>query len=293
MKRKLFLFGMGYTGAYIAQMATQAGFSVCATVRDKDRAQAITNYGIPCFAYDGHIISDEMATEIRHSTHIISTVAPSTNDPVINSLSRTLDGVDNKWLGYLSSTGVYGDHNGNIVTEDTPIDTNTLNITNVWRVDAENAWLEFAQNNNHNCAIFRISGIYGKGRNLIEKALNGDIQRIHKPGHVFNRIHVEDIAGIITKAMIKRKNNTGIFNLADDMPTPASILCEFACGLIGIKPPPRIDYEYAHLSPMARQFWESSRIVDNTKIKQQLDYQLKYPTYRHGLQAIYNQIKNQ
>ena len=293
MSRRLFLFGMGYTGAYIAELAIKNGFSVCATVRDENRAMAITQYGIPCHAFDGHNMDSDMVDDLVRASHIISTVPPQSFDPVIAPLSRALEGRDDKWLGYLSSTGVYGDHDGGVVTEQTP-PPKDLNIHNQWRLDAEQAWVNFAHENAHRLAIFRVSGIYGKGRNLVEKALKGDVQRIYKAGHVFNRIHVEDIAGAVTLAMTKRRNNknaVGIFNLADNMPSPAAIVCEYACGLVGKTPPPRINYADANLSPMAKQFWESSRIVDNTRIKEELGYDLKYPTYRHGLQAIYNQLE--
>lgn len=295
-QKKLFIFGMGYTSAHITSLALAQGFQVCGTVRDNARAEQLSATSpITGYAYDGRMTDDTMADDILSATHIISSVPPSSYDVVLSTLSPLLNSPEShrtgkKWLGYLSSTAVYGNHAGNTVTEDTPITPETLSIKAKWRYTAEQNWQDLATTTGHDLAIFRIAGIYGKGRNLLDKAQNGTIQRIHKPDQIFNRIHVADLAGAITHAMTATANNTGIFNVADHKPCPAHFVSEFACGLMGVTPPPLIPFEQAELSTGAKQFWQDSKTICNTRLTEHLGYTLTHPTYRHGLQALFREL---
>ncbi|MCE3232857.1 MAG: NAD(P)-dependent oxidoreductase [Rickettsiaceae bacterium] len=214
-------------------------------------------------------------------THVLHSVPPSgKGDIVFNYHFNELQNLpDLKWFGYLSTTGVYGDHDGAWVDENTP--TNPFNDRSRWRADAEAAWL----NSDLPTHIFRLSGIYGPGSSAIDDVRNGTARRINKPGQVFSRIHVEDIAQIL-EASIAKPNTGSIYNCADDYPCPQAEVVEYAAKLLGVQPPPLIDFDKADLSPMARSFYSCNRRVSNQKIKGELGLELKYPDYKKGLGAI-------
>lgn len=295
LTKKLFIFGMGYTSSYVAQNALALGFQVVGTVRNPEQVFILNQASsMTYYAFDGQIRDEKMVYDIQSASHIISSIPPHPNgDNVAEILTPLFKNQPKKWLGYLSSTSVYGDHKGATVSEDTPINVHTLGGKAKERYCAEQQWQYLADTTGNDLAIFRISGIYGRGRSALDRVREGTIQRIDKMGHVFNRIHVVDLAGAITKALTitpeSPYNNTGIFNVADDMPRPAHVVAEFACDLMGVTPPPLTPYAQANLSPKAQQFWQDSKVIDNTRLKDTLGYILKYPTYRHGLQALLRQ----
>lgn len=228
-------------------------------------------------ARDGVLAFDDpqVTAEIEAASHILSSVPPSEDgDPV---LARYGDAVAGRecWLGYLSSTGVYGDCGGAWVDESAPTGKGRRQA----RSAADKAWQRLAH-----AHIFRLPGIYGPGRSPFARLREGTAQRISAPGQVFSRIHVDDIVGAVLAAVTAPK--PGIYNICDDEPVRAEAVTAYAARLIGIEPPPLVPLENADLSPMARGFYAENRRVANGKMKRDLGYSLRYPDYRSGLGAI-------
>lgn len=220
--------------------------------------------------------------------HLLISAPPSdTGDPVLAVLADRLRAAcpTIAWAGYLSTTGVYGDHQGGWVDEDTPVQPQSERTRR--RVQAEQAWLEWGHEAKVPVNVFRLAGIYGPGRNQLVSLREGTARRITKQGQVFSRIHVDDIATVLEAAM-ERRPASRIFNVCDDEPAAPHEVVAFAAGLLGIAPPPLEDYETARptLSPMAAGFYQESKRVRNERIKQELAIRLAYPTYREGLSAL-------
>ena len=252
---RLFCFGLGYSASYFAK--TLPWESVYGTHRGD----------FP--------LSDIAKTKLAGATHILLSIPPDANGDLAISCKLP----DVSWIGYLSTTGVYGNTDGEWVDETSP--TKPANERSAWRVKAEQQWLE------HGAHIFRLSGIYGPGRSVIDELRAGTARRIIKPNQYFSRIHVEDIAQILA-ASVAKPTSGEIFNCADDYPCSSAEVVEYAAKLMGVQPPPATPYESANLSEMARSFYASSRRVRNDKIKQILNVKLKYPTYKQGLEAIWH-----
>ena len=188
-----------------------------------------------------------------------------------------------KWLGYLSTTGVYGNHDGGWVDEDTPLTPSTRR--GKLRVATEAAWQALAAEAGLPLHIFRLAGIYGPGRGPFAKVRDGTARRIIKAGQVFSRIHVDDIAQVLA-ASINRPNPGAIYNLCDDDPAPPQDVIARAAELLGLPVPPAVDFDTAEMTPMARSFYAESKRVRNDRIKDALEVTLIYPDYRAGLQAL-------
>ena len=196
--------------------------------------------------------------------------------------------LQDKWLAYLSSTGVYGDTQGEWVDESSPLQPATE--LNVRRVESESAWLKMARQNGCPVMVFRCVGIYGPGRNLLISVKQGRARRIEKPGLVFSRIHVEDLVQTL-EASIQKPKPGEIYNVCDDEPAPPSEAAEYAFKLLNISPPPLIPLESAELSEIARGFYKHCKRISNKKIKEELGVKLKYPNYRSGLDAIFKSMQ--
>lgn len=267
----LLIFGMGYAGRAIAKAAIAAGWRVTATSRGNTEPEQ----GVVLIPFAQ--AEDAMTV----ATHILSTAAPDvTGDPVLARYRAALIASPARWFGYLSTTGVYGHANGAWVDEDTPPNPGMARTCR--RVEAEQAWTALARP----LGIFRLAGIYGPGRSMLDDLRAGQGRRIIKPGQLFGRIHRDDIAHLILSACTQ--NATGIFNGADDEPAaPADVVCE-AARLLGIRPPPALLFEQAlpAMSAMARSFWSENRKVSAEKTKSRLCLSWRYPTYREGLAAI-------
>lgn len=256
--KQLLIFGLGYSAQYIKTQAEAAGWRVRATGRDGDLDFA-----------DGVAVR----AALGDASHILSSVPPAgDNDPVLDHFGGALAG---KWLGYLSSTGVYGDAGGAWVDESSPVGTGRRTA----RAEADAAWLAL------DARVFRLPGIYGPGRSVLERVTEGRAKRIDLPGQVFSRVHVADIASGVMAA-ITGAAPPGAYNLGDDWPCDQNQLVEHACALLGRKPPPLLSLAEADLSPMARGFYAENRRVANGKAKRVLGWQLAYPTYREGLAAL-------
>ncbi|ATY33257.1 Rossmann-fold NAD(P)-binding domain-containing protein [Sphingomonas psychrotolerans] len=257
---RLLIFGLGYTGSALARHLAPGGWRIAAVTRDgRDGSIAFAD-------------RERAAFEIDHATHIVSTVAPDAADPILAAFGPELARARG-WLGYLSSTGVYGDTRGAWVDET----ATTGGGRRTARTEADAAWLALG------ARVFRLPGIYGPGRSPLDRAARGDAARIHVPGQVFSRIHLDDlVAGIVTGFDAPR----GAWNLADDLPAPQSDVVAYACRLLGIPPPPLIALGEARLSPQARAFYSENRRVANGKAKRLLGWRPRFPDYRLGLRAL-------
>ncbi|MBA4764301.1 SDR family NAD(P)-dependent oxidoreductase [Qipengyuania huizhouensis] len=255
---RLFIFGLGYTAGRFAQEMRSKGWHVDAT------------------GSSGNLDFEDVGTVhavLREASHVLSSVPPAgDSDPVLDRYAEALEG---KWLGYLSSTGVYGDVEGAWVDESAPTGTGRRTA----RAECDARWLDLG------ARVFRLPGIYGPGRSAFERVRSGKAHRIDLPGQVFSRVHVDDIVGGLAAA-IGRDAPRGAYNLSDDLPTSQNTVIEEACRLLGQEPPPLQTLEEADLSPMARGFYAENRRVANGKAKRVLGWEPRYPTYREGLAAI-------
>ncbi len=226
------------------------------------------------------VLPADLAPALARATHILATAAPDGNgDPFLGGALAAIRAARPKWVGYLSTTAVYGDHQGGWVDEETP--PNPQSARAVLRILAEQQWLATGLA----VHIFRLAGIYGPGRGPFEKVRDGSARRIIKPGQVFSRIHVDDIAATLM-ASIARPNPGAVYNVCDDDPAPPEDVLAYAAALLGLPEPPAVPYEAAEMSPMARSFYGESKRVSNRRIRGELGVQLAYPTYREGLEGL-------
>lgn len=280
----LFVFGAGYSSrAAIADLKSR-GAKIAATTRSADKAESLSHDGIAAHIFTGSEPGPTLQGALAQATHLLVSIAPDAEgDPVlIHHAADILKAPRLQWIGYYSTIGVYGDADGAWIDESAP--TEPLSARNRYRLDAEAGWQALAAQKSLPLAILRLAGIYGPGRSPFEKLRAGTTRRINKPGQVFNRIHVEDIGAITAKAAMARLD--GIFNICDDEPAPPQDVIAHAAQLIGMDPPPEIDFDTADLSPMARTFYAGNRRVSNAAIKSALGYSLRHPTYREGHAAI-------
>jgi len=280
---KLLIFGLGYSGQEIAR---QWPGDVAGTTRSAERVAELQKAGFDAVVFDGEL-SEELAEHLRTASHIILSASPSEQgDPVLNAIPDFFEkAAALKWLGYLSTVGVYGDFDGAWISEAT--EPNPVSKRGKWRVNAEKKLAECTENFRVSFAIFRLAGIYGPGRSTFDKLRNGKSRRIVKPGQVFNRIHVEDIGQIVNAAA--KLQATGVFNGADDEPASPNLVIEYAAEMLGVSPPPEEPFESADMTPMARSFYGDNKRCGNARLKKDLGISLKYPTYREGLQFILEQ----
>lgn len=280
MKRHMLFLGFGFSAKALARRLDRADWKVSGTSRTADGIVEIET----C---DVHGVDFNTLSNIPNDvTHIVSSIPPlESGDPVLNQLgtelARRADQL--QWVGYLSTTGVYGDHGGSWVDEKTALTPNTERGHR--RLAAEQQWLTLHLDHGLPLHIFRLAGIYGAGRNTLENLRDGTAKRIIKPGQIFSRIHVDDIAGVLLASMARPNPGTA-YNVADDEPCPPQDVVTYGAELLGMAPPPEIPFEDAKLSPMARSFFADSKRVSNARIKNELGYQLIYPAYREGLKSL-------
>ena len=274
----LFCFGLGYTARVLARRLIAQGWRVSGTTRDADKVAALTADGIAVhrFAPDAPLDPALLAD----ASHLLSAVPPEAGgDPVLAVHGADLAALAPAWVGYLSTTGVYGDRAGGWVDEAGALAP--VGARGRRRVAAEAGWRALGLP----LHIFRLAGIYGPGRSALDTVRAGRAQRIDKPGQVFSRIHVEDLASVLA-ASIARPNPGAVYNVADDDPAPPEAVIAYACELLGRPAPPLIPFERAELSAMARSFYAESKRVANRRIKSELGVRLAYPDYRAGLAAL-------
>ncbi len=287
---RLLCIGMGYSATAVARLLAAEGWSVAGTSRTDAGASAIAASGFAGQVFDGVAVSPELVGAIEAATHLLVSVAPGqVVDPVLAACRDHLARTQKlSWIGYLSTVGVYGDTGGDWVDEDTP--PNPRQERTIRRVHAERAWLEFGVVTHRTVQIFRIAGIYGPGRNPLLNLMDGSAQRIVKPGQVFNRIHVADIASGVV-AGIKRGKPGRIYNLTDDEPAAPDDVVVCAARLLGMAPPPPVPFAEATLSPMAASFYADNRRVRNNRLRSELAVDLSYPNYRVGLAALAAELR--
>ena len=280
----LFCFGFGFSARHLANRLKVEGWKIYATARSEEKCRALTAEGIEAQAFDGSAKLKNL-DNLNNATHILVSIPPGgSGDPVYNFHRDDLAGMVNlAWIGYLSATSVYGDTGGVKVAETAMLRAETRRGKR--RIQSEKAWIEGSLEFGLPIHIFRLAGIYGPGRSAIEELRLGRARRVIKEGHLFSRIHVDDIAGIL-KGSIARPRTGAIYNVCDDEPAMSSDVIEFAAQLIGVEAPPPIPFAEASLSEMARSFYSENRQIDNSLIKSELGVKLKYPNYRVGLRAI-------
>lgn len=280
---RLFVFGAGFSSrAFIEEVKDRFDW-IGGTTRSAEKAEALRKTGIEPFLFDGEGRGDGIAEALATATHVLVSIAPNeAGDPVLNQHGGDIAKGLPAWIGYLSTVGVYGNHDGAWVDEETPC--KPVSKRSVQRVAAEEAWLQFSEKNGLPVQIFRLSGIYGPGRNAFENFRKGTARRLVKPGQVFNRIHVADIAGAVSAAM--DRPSTRIFNVTDDEPAPPQDVVAHAANLLGVEAPPEIPFETADLSPMARSFYGENKRVSNRRVKDELGYTFRFPDYRTALKAL-------
>ena len=281
----LFIFGLGFSGRTITERRIARGDTVTGTVRSREKAAALSAAGITArvFGPDGR--DDTIDADIAGSDALLISVPPGTGgDPVLAAYARQIAAAPNlRWIGYLSTIGVYGDHGGAWVDERTP--ATPTNARSIERANAEQAWLAFGAANSIAVQIFRLAGIYGPGQSQLVQLARGTARRIIKPGQVFNRIHVDDIARAVD-ASLDRPRSGAIYNVTDNEPAPPQDVVTFAASLCGVEPPREISLEDAGLTEMGRSFYAESKRVRNDLLRNELGVTLAYPTYREGLTAL-------
>ena len=278
----LFVFGMGYSARAVHRRMAARLDCISGTTRSAQKVAGLEEDGIRAFIFDGATRNQAIAEALPSASHVLVCVGPDENgDPVLRHYRDDLAAARPVAIVYLSTVGVYGDHDGAWVDEESPC--RPVSKRSKWRLAAEAAWRRFATETGIKVAIIRLSGIYGPGRGPFQKLKEGTSRRIIKPGQVFNRIHAEDIAQIVDAAFARRAS--GIFNGTDDEPAPPQDVIVHAAGLLGIDPPPEMPFASADMSAMARTFYGENKRVRNDKIKTELGVSLAFPTYREGLAA--------
>ena len=281
----ILILGLGYSAGFFARAALVRGWEVTGTVRSAEKAAELSREGIRTLVFGGFAVSSALAKAVAEADAVLVSVQPAEDgDPALGPLRAALMAAPNlRWIGYLSTIGVYGDQGGAWIDEAAP--PSPTNARTRQRVEIEEAWLQLGRDSGKPVQIFRLSGIYGPGRNAITKLRNGTANRLIKPGQVFNRIHVDDIAGVLM-ASLAQPRQSAIYNVTDDEPGPPQDVITFAAELTGLEPPPEIPFEQAQLSPMAASFYGENKRVSNALVKREFGYAFRYPTYREALRAL-------
>ncbi|WNK00053.1 SDR family oxidoreductase [Thalassospiraceae bacterium LMO-JJ14] len=284
---RLFCFGIGYSAEALIRQLSVADWTVCGTARDPDKVRRLIASGVDTHLWSGEVLSSTIRDRLNASSHVLVSVPPDEKgDPVLNAAQEAIQAMPSlNWLGYLSTTGVYGDTGGAWVKEDAAV--NPSSARSIRRVDAEQGWLALQRDHGVPVHVFRLAGIYGPGRSVFDQIRAGRAKRINKPGHAFSRIHVDDIARVLA-ASIAKPNPGAIYNVCDNEPAPPAEVTAYAAHLLGKDPPPLEEFDTVkeRMSPMALSFWNDNRRVDNARIRKELGVRLKYPDYRSGLQHI-------
>lgn len=281
MTKAVLIFGYGFIGKAFADLARTSGYSIIATARDPEKRVALEADDVGAVDPGD---TRAMAEAIAKASALLITPAPGDDGcPAFAALEPHLDAASGKWIGYLSTTGVYGDRDGGWVWEDSALVPSSTEGRR--RVLAETQWKSLTR---HQISTFRLPGLYGPGRNVIERLREGAARRIHKPGHVFSRLHHDDCATALLAAMERRTNDS--FNLCDDRPAPADQVLLHAANLIDVAPPPEIAWDDPALSPATRRFYADNKRVSNARAKAVLGWRPRYPTYVEGLAAILDSL---
>ncbi|MDZ4734737.1 MAG: SDR family oxidoreductase [Rhodospirillaceae bacterium] len=282
---RLFCFGLGYSAAALAARLGPAGWRIAGTARSATKCAELAAGGIDAYRFErDHPLADPVAA-LAGTTHLLASIPPdAVGDPALDCHAIDIAACrDLRWIGYLSTTSVYGDRAGGWVDEGS--DLRPSGERGRRRVAAEEDWLSLGVSTGVPVQIFRLAGIYGPGRNQLVALREGRARRVVKPGQLFSRVNVEDVAQVL-EASMQQPDPGAIYNVADDEATDPALVVEHAASLLGIAAPPAEPFETATLSPLARSFYDDCKRVRNDRIKQALGVRLLYPTYREGLAAL-------
>lgn len=280
---RLFVFGLGYVGAAFAEALQARGWEIAASARSAEQAETLRGKGITAVDPADR---DAMARALSGVKAILITAPPGPDGcPALESIVPALAQAQAfpDWIGYLSTTGVYGDFDGRWVFETSPLKAQS--VEGARRVGAERDWQEVGRGMGLTVAVFRLPGIYGPGRSALDRLRAGEGRRIVKPGQVFSRIHVDDIVSGLLASLDKPRAG-GVYNLVDDEPAPPQDVMEHAARLLGAPVPPDLPFNELGLSPATRRFYAENKRVSNARAKAELGWLPAYPTYREGLAAI-------
>lgn len=271
----LLSLGHGYTAEHLTRHLLGRGWQIIGTTRDPARIRALERAGVEPLSWPC-----DLGPALARASHVLASAAPlDGGDPFLAAAGPAIRAARPEWVGYLSTTAVYGDHAGAWVDEETPV--NPQSARAVQRILAERQWLATGLP----VHVFRLAGIYGPGRGPFEKVRDGSARRILKPGQVFSRIHVEDIARALI-ASIARPAPGRIYNVCDDDPAPPEDVIAHAAHLLGLPEPPAVPYDLAEMTPMARSFYAENKRVRNTRLKDELGWRPLYPSFREGLATL-------
>lgn len=280
---RLVIIGYGYSSRAVHRALGDMPVEVTVTTRTQEKADALRTEGLNALVFDGAGVSPELELALSSATHLLQSAAPGEQGDPLQSAYELAKAKALTWAGYLSTVGVYGDHRGMWVDEQTVL--KPVSRRSVLRVAAEKSWQEQQDVLGFPVGIFRLAGIYGRNRSPLDKLRAGTARRIIKPGQVFNRIHVDDIGRVVAAAAAA--GHGGLFNVTDDEPCPPQDVIAHAASLLSVEPPKEVAFEDADLSPMGRSFYGENKRVSNAKIKQ-LYGPMLYPTYREGLAGLLN-----
>lgn len=285
MTNRYFLFGAGYSARAFAREAARTGEIVGGTTRGTERFGEVEASGIPAMLFGG-VLDPAVRRALGETTHLVTSIAPdgSSGDPVLDAVGSDLRRLmpSLQWIGYLSTIGVYGGHDGAWIGEDAELRAG--NDRTLARIRAERLWIDAGDAQGIPVAVLRLSGIYGPGRNALVNVVGGNARRIIKEGQVFNRIHVADISGALCHLVAG--GTGGIFNVTDDEPSPPQDVIEYAAALSGAAMPPAIRFEDAEMTPMARSFYGETKRVSNARLRS-TGYAFRYPNYRLALSEMW------
>ena len=291
-ENRLFCFGFGYTCDALAYfLQNKGGWSIGGTTRNPEKRQALRERGIHACLVNEHGYLSNADFILRDITHIIISTPPDdSGDPVFPNHADDIARLKNlKWIGYLSTTGVYGDRDGAWVDETTELRPSTKRGSR--RLRAEEQWLSLFHKEKLPVHVFRLAGIYGVGRSALDSVRAGIARRIDKAGQAFSRVHVADIVQTLYASM-QNPTSGEIYNVCDDEPAPSHEVIAYACHLLGVDLPPLVPFEEAHLAPITRSFYSENKRVRNDKIKSALNVSLHYPDFRAGLRACQAEEEN-
>jgi nucleoside-diphosphate-sugar epimerase len=282
---RIFLFGAGYSARAFSRLMTGEAERIDGTTRNEQNFPLLEKSGIAPIIFDGETASPDLIDRLAKSTHVVISISPrESGDPSLAIVEEALRRPGNtiRWIGYLSTVGVYGNHDGNWIDETAPLAPTSRR--SLERVEAESAWEALSERHGTPVALLRLSGIYGPGRNAFVNLERGTARRIIKDGQVFNRIHVDDIAGSLR--FLAGTNSGGAFNITDSEPAPPQDVVAYAAELMGVAIPPEIPFEEADLTPMGRSFYGENKRVSNKRIKA-LGYDFIYPDYKAAFSAMW------
>jgi nucleoside-diphosphate-sugar epimerase len=281
----LFCFGLGFSAAHLVDAYRSRFARIVGTTRSPDKRDAFEARGVAMRLFPGEGDDGRIAEDVARSDALLVSISPENGvDPVLAAHRDAIAAAPRlRWIGYLSTVGVYGDHGGAWVDETTPVAP--VSRRSRERVAVERGWLAFGESSGKPVQIFRLAGIYGPGRNAVRQLKAGTARRIVKPGQVFNRIHVEDIARTLLASMHKPRAGA-IYNVCDDEPAPPQDVVAYAAACLGLPPPPEIPFDDAPLSPMGRSFYGECKRVSNRLIREELGVEVAYPTYREAMRDL-------